>query len=90
MHLSRQKEHMGKGRKELGSLERLQEGQGSSEASKLWGQRDVDHSERLAGAGLCWQGLDIQDPDFFFNLVFILYWNIVDFQCCVSFRCTAK
>ena len=25
---------------------------------------------------------------FFFNLIFILYWSIVDLQCCVSFRCT--
>ena len=27
---------------------------------------------------------------FFFNLIFILYWSIVDLQYCVSFRCTAK
>ena len=26
----------------------------------------------------------------FLNLIFILYWGIVDFPCCVSFRCTAK
>ena len=25
-----------------------------------------------------------------FNLIFILYWKIVDLQCCVSFRCTAR
>ena len=28
--------------------------------------------------------------DFFSNLIFILYWSILDLQCCVSFRCTAK
>ena len=27
---------------------------------------------------------------FFFKLIFILYWNLVGFQCCVSFRGTAK
>ena len=27
---------------------------------------------------------------FFFNLIFISYWSIVDLQCYVSFRCTAK
>ena len=26
----------------------------------------------------------------FFNLIFILYWSIVDLKCCVSFRYTAK
>ena len=26
----------------------------------------------------------------FFNLIFILYWGIVDLQCCVNFRYTAK
>lgn len=26
----------------------------------------------------------------FFNLIFILYWNIVNLPCFVSFRCTAK
>ena len=26
----------------------------------------------------------------FLNLIFILYWSIVDLQCCVSFRRTAK
>ena len=26
----------------------------------------------------------------FFNLIFILYWGRVDFQCCVNFRCTEK
>ena len=25
----------------------------------------------------------------FFNLIFILYWSIVNLQCCISFRCTA-
>ena len=33
-------------------------------------------------------------PDYFcfliFNLIFILYWSIVDLQCCVSFRYTAN
>ena len=27
---------------------------------------------------------------YFSNLIFILYWSIVDLQCCVSFRCAAK
>ena len=26
----------------------------------------------------------------FTYLIFILYWSIVDLQCCVSFRCTAS
>ena len=25
-----------------------------------------------------------------FNLIFILYWGIVDLQCCVSLMCTAE
>ena len=28
--------------------------------------------------------------EFFFSLIFILYWSTVDLQCCVSFRHTAK
>ena len=28
--------------------------------------------------------------EFFFTLIFILYWSTVDLQCCVSFRHTAK
>ena len=27
---------------------------------------------------------------FFFTLIFIIYWSIIDVQYCISFRCTAK
>ena len=27
---------------------------------------------------------------FFFTLIFIIYWSIIDLQYCISFRCTAK
>ena len=37
----------------------------------------------------CFQ-LDEMRAFFPLNLVFILSWNIVDLQYCVSFRCTAK
>ena len=29
-------------------------------------------------------------PRIFFNLIFILYLGVVDLQCCVTFKCTAK
>lgn len=30
------------------------------------------------------------DLDFLFNLIFILYWRILDLQCCVGVMCTPK
>ena len=53
-----------------------------------WAGGKHKHSSQCSGRSEFWcyraQSL------FFFNLIFILYWSIVDLQYCVSFRCTAK
>ena len=81
MRLSRQGEHTGKGRKKRGLLERREEGQGGSEAGALWGQGSEWFGEVSKGWTVL-SGLGIQDPGFFLILIFILYWSIVDLQCC--------
>ena len=48
--------------------------------------------QKVHRTGICRKGRDKLKciPLFFLNLVFILYWGIVDLQSCMSFRCTAK
>ena len=50
-------------------------------------------SFKIVEEGKSWRrlrGTKLPEKHRFFKKFFILYWSIVDLQCCVSFRCTAK